>query len=177
MKQKWKRSEERRKNRLSQFNYSDEEFYFVTICIKDRLNLFGNIAKEKMILNKWGFIAKECWQDVPNHFNNIWTDVFVIMPNHIHGIIKIGDPCKYRNHCVGTRHALSLRKYEKLPIIIGSFKSSVTRKIHRLTPDISFHWQRSYYDHIIRNEKDLERIREYIRFNPTLWEKDELFNP
>ncbi len=181
MNKRIKRSEERKKNRLQDFDYSEEEFYFVTLCIKDRENIFGNIKNKKMILNKWGKIAEKCWKDIPIHFQNVEFGTFIIMPNHVHGIIKIGDPYNYdicRNHPVGTRHALSLpkqRKYQKLPTIIGSFKSTVTRKINRLHPDYSFQWQRSYYDHIIQTEKSLEKIQEYIRLNPEQWTEDDLF--
>jgi putative transposase len=96
-------------------------------------------------------------------------DVFQIMPNHIHGIIIIcGDSV------VGQRHAFDTekRKYEKLPIIIGSFKSAVTKEINMYFPEINFRWQTSYHDHIIRNKRALLNIQNYIISNPENWEED-----
>ena len=123
-----------------------------------------------MILNEYGEIVKECWLETPEHFSKIKIEEFVIMPNHFHGIIVIDD-------FVGNRHACSLRnvnvnrQHQKLPVIIGSFKSAVTKLIHRKY-DTSFQWQKSYYDHIIRNESSSNKIREYIVKNPLNWDTD-----
>ncbi|MCF7906116.1 transposase [Candidatus Gracilibacteria bacterium] len=114
---------------------------------------------------------KQCWEEIAEHFEGIELGKFIVMPNHIHGIIIIHP----NNEFVGTRHALSLpgnKKYQKLPVIIGSFKSAVTRKLNKLYPQLNFQWQRSFYDHIIRGEKSLERIHDYIRYNATKWELD-----
>jgi len=89
------------------------------------------------------------------------------MPNHVHGIVIIDSP-------VGNRHACSLqegRQYQKLPVVIGSYKSAVTRKINKTHNE--FNWQKSFYDHIIRNDKSLHRIRKYIHYNPLKWEYDQ----
>ncbi len=97
-------------------------------------------------------------------------DEFVIMPNHVHGIVKIGQPS-----VVGDRHACPLRverQYEKLPTIIGSFKSAVTKHINLLNSISHYYWQRSYYDHIIRNQTSLNKIQKYIKCNPLKWELD-----
>jgi len=150
----------------------------VTVCINDHKCYFGEIAKTQnpilqpeIKLSETGKIAQQCWLEIPKHFSNIELDEFIIMPSHLHGIIAIinGDSI------VGNGHAYSLHKkpqYQKLPVIIGSFKSAVTKQINQTYAANSFSWQKSYYDHIIRNEKSLQKIREYIRNNPAKWEED-----
>ncbi len=175
MNQKWQRSENRKKNRLQEFNYSHVGFYFVTLCIKNREYLFGEIINEKMVLNSFGIIAKQCWRDIPKHFKAVKIEAFIMMPNHIHGIIKIGDPYGFKIR-KGRRSASPTDRTKMLlPKIIQQFKSTVTRKIHLLNSNTSFQWQRSYYDHIIQNEESLEKIRKYIQMNPQQWKDDNLF--
>ncbi len=191
------RSTERKQNRLDYWDYSSDGAYFVIPSPRDTKNreeFFGKIAKtqnpaspQKMVLNEYGEIAKKCWEEIPDHFENLSLDEFVIMPNHVHGIIVIDPPVS-----VGARHAWPLpgikkpgskkRNIQKLPTVIGSFKSSVTRKIRKNHDDHEFGWQRSYHaclpkpwhreDRIIRNENELNRIREYIQSNPENWEND-----
>ncbi len=127
------------------------------------------IENNQMILNECGKIAEKCWIEIPQHIAHIKTDEFIIMPNHIHGIIII------ENDFVGNRHACSLqnenRQYQKLPVTVGSFKSAVSKLIHQQIQQ-NFQWQKSYYDHIIRDEKSLFNIREYIIKNPLNWDTD-----
>jgi len=176
MKQNFKRAKERKKNRLGDFNYSDEEFYFVTICTKNRENVFGTIENGKIILNDFGKITENCWQKIPEHFENVEIDSFVIMPNHIHGIVKIGDPFNpvFRRGRISASPTTDRTKM-LLPKIIQQFKSTVTRKINIIPSNFLFQWQRSYHDHVIRNEESLEKIQEYIRINPEQWSEDEFY--
>jgi len=179
------RSESRKQNRLDVWDYSEDGYYFVTVCIEDHREIFGKVVNEEMVLSEYGKIVWECWKEILDHFENVELDEFIVMPNHVHGIIIIGcDPENFQingvlpvgDAYVGTRHALSLpgnRKYQKLPVIIGSFKSAVTHRINMLQPELKFRWQRSFYDHIIRGEKTLERIREYVRYNAIKWELDQ----
>lgn len=185
---------DRKWNRLHNFNYSQNGLYFVTICVKYGIKNFGEIKNEKMILNKYGQIANEYWQNIPKYFNNIKLDEYIIMPNHIHGIIIInnnwdGVGTADTGMDVGTAHVLSLSRtnikyiypkkmYNKkqrrnmlLSKSIHGFKSSVTRKINQLDT-INFQWQRSFHDHIIRDETSLNRIRKYIKNNPHKWGRD-----
>jgi len=107
---------------------------------------------------------------IPEHFEDVRLDEHIIMPNHIHGIVIIDS-----GELVGNRHACSLpkaRQYQKLPVAIGSYKSAVSREINRIQNKLHFKWQKSFYDHIIRNDKSLYRIRRYIRYNPLKWEYD-----
>src|SRR5574344_829120 len=183
----------RKPNRLKYFDYSNNGYYFLTICVKDKKNVFGNIGNEKMFLNDYGNIAEKFWVEIPNHFEYIKLDEFIIMPNHIHGILIIDIPVGNRHACssnnenvgnnenngnngnvVGNNDRCSLqykkRNMELLPKIISQYKSSVTREIHKKFNNYDFVWQKSFYDHIIRSEISLNNIREYIRNNPLKWE-------
>jgi REP element-mobilizing transposase RayT len=159
----------RKSNRLPDYDYSQDGYYFVTICTKNKEEHFGKIKDGKMILSKIGVIADRCWIEIPMHFPNVKLDEYIIMPDHIHGIVVI-EGCDDMD-MVGNRHACSLqerRQYQKLPIMIGSFKSAVTKLCKRSDCDLV--WQRSFYDHVIRNERSLLDIREYIQNNPIKWE-------
>jgi REP element-mobilizing transposase RayT len=161
----------RRKNslRLRGYDYSQGGGYFITVCTDGREHLFGEIHDVKMIENQNGQIVGACWNDLPNHYPNVELDEFVVMPNHVHGIIFIIE------NDVGARHAspLQAKRYD-LGDIVGSWKSAVTKQINELrgTQGASI-WQRSFHDHIIRDEKSLNRIREYIITNPERWEYDQ----
>ena len=157
----------RKQNRLNGYDYSANGYYSVTICTQNREYIFGDIANNEMALNQYGDIVKNSWLDLPNHHENIGLDQFIIMPNHIHGIIIINNP-------VGNGPARSSNNHtnNNLSVIIGSYKSTVTKQINRIN-DNTFKWQKSFHDHIIRIDKSLNNIREYIINNPKNWELDE----
>ena len=125
-----------------------------------------------MRLNEAGRIVEKVWREIPDHFDNVATDAFVVMPNHVHGIIVITDDY------VGARHASPLHRAREpskptLGTIVGSYKSAVAKQVNRsrgtsATPV----WQRNYYEHVIRNEKSLHDIRHYIIHNPSKWADD-----
>jgi len=213
---------ERKRIRLSEYDYSSDGDYFVTICTKDRQNFFGEIRNGIMGLNEFGCIVAKGWQEIPKYFDYVKLDDWQIMPNHFHGVLNIeiseirksvGDaflrPVEMRNDvipnqpnttipavpsrdangiwCVGMSglqiSAIQSRDARMrplrvdrtkmiLPKIIHGFKSAVTREINRIQNKIFFQWQRSYYDHIIRDEKSLNNICEYIRNNPHKWTLD-----
>jgi len=155
--------------RLKGYDYSQNGMYFVTICTKDRECFFGEIVNGRMILNEIGKIADQFWREIPKHFPFVNLDIYQIMPNHIHGIIEIIN--------VETQNFASLPKRntfgpqsKNLASIIRGFKVGV--KKYTTKNDIFFFWQPRYYDHIIRNESELNRIREYICKNSDNWEKD-----
>jgi REP element-mobilizing transposase RayT len=147
--------------RLNGFDYSQEGNYFITICAHNRQSLFGKIIKEDMEINQVGNIVNFHWQKIPNRFKGIQLGAFVIMPNHIHGIITFTEsiPGQTIGKIVGAFKSLtanefiSLCKRNKLPV----------KKL----------WQRNYYDHIIRDEEDYFRIVDYIQNNPKNWENDQ----
>ena len=158
----------RKLNRLKEYDYSLNGEYFVTVCAKNRECLFGKIIEGKMRLSDIGKIAQRCWQEIPIHFPDAELDEFIIMPNHIHGIIVVGN-----NAAVGNKNFCSLQWQTKwacsLSSIIRGFKIGVTKWCRNNATQI---WQKSYYDHIIRNENSLNKIREYIKNNPLKWEND-----
>ena len=168
----------RRSIRLRGYDYTQPGAYFVTICTHDRICLFGRVVKEDMRLNEFGEIVRECWLMIPHHFPHTALDAFIIMPNHVHGIIWIVNAASDDN--VGATHASPLRlpsprgpKRKSIGAIVGSFKSVVTKRINqkRGTPGLPV-WQRNYYEHIVRNDESLNRIRQYIAENPLRWYLD-----
>ena len=154
----------RKKNRLKNYDYSRSGSYFVTICSKDMLYYFGGIKNGKVILNQFGGIAQNCWLNIENHFSRSILDEFIIMPNHVHGIIGIKGEARY-----SFRSDRFDRSKMELSKIIQGFKAAVSRNIHKNFPDVNFAWHRSFYDHIIRNDRELFLIRQYIRNNPKQW--------
>ena len=153
---------ERRLNRLHGFNYSSAGYYFVTINVHGREPVFASAVNGTTGLNVYGCFAERCWSEIPGHFAGCFTDEYIIMPDHVHGIIIIGENA-YNEPSAGEGP-----QYEKLPVIIGSYKSAVSKLIHR-SGRKDFRWQKSYHDRIIRDQQELESIREYIRLNPERW--------
>jgi putative transposase len=157
----------RKPKRLETYNYSRQGYYYITICTYNRVETFGKIEDNKMVLNEYGDIAKKSWLDLPNHHKNMKLDEFIIMPNHVHGIISL---------TVGSGPARTFTKYKNtnnLSIIIGSYKSSVSRQINKLDHN-KFRWQRSFHENIIRtSDLSLYNIRKYIMNNPLNWDTDE----
>ena len=172
----------RKSIRLQGYDYSQGGAYFVTIITYQRDCLFGEIVNEEMILNDFGKIADEYWSAIPQHFPFVELGAYVIMPNHVHGIIVINDAHKNNllPSIVGARHASPLQKQlpprgatpRSLGAIMGSFKSAVTKWVGRELNATGI-WQRNYYEHIIRNEKDMQNKTDYIDANPMLWNDDD----
>ena len=165
--------------RLSDYDYSQAGGYFVTICTYNRECILGQVINGETISLPLGEKAKEFWQEIPKHFENVQLDEFMVMPNHIHGIIIIKDETETR------RGEVSSPEYDKnggvtpplqrptLGQIVAYYKYQTTKLINQIRniPGSSV-WQRNYYEHIIRNENELYRIREYIQNNPLKWELD-----
>ncbi len=142
----------RKKNRLKDFDYASQHYYFVTICTNKKICFFG---KNKS-LNKFGSIAEKELINIEKHFSNVEIDKYVIMPNHIHAIIAIYNK-KEEEKVLG------------LSTVIGLYKSGTTKKLH----EAGFFgevWQKSFYDHVIRNQQDYKEICKYIYNNPLKWE-------
>jgi REP element-mobilizing transposase RayT len=163
----------RRSIRLKGYDYAQAGAYFVTICTCDRECLFGEIAGSEMRLNEIGQIVAEEWIRAPQIRPYVELDEWVIMPNHMHGIIVImegGMVGATRRVAPTTTDRPTGPKSGSLGAIIGQFKSVTTKRVNALrgTPRVPV-WQRNYYEHIIRNEDDLARVREYIANNPLQW--------
>jgi REP element-mobilizing transposase RayT len=155
----------RKPNRLREYDYSNPAWYFVTICADKHANHFGDIRHEKIYLNDVGKIADKFWNEIPEHFPNAEIDEYIIMPNHIHGIIIINDVGDAKFASPTTDRTKML-----LSKIVQQFKRAVTVEIKSKKLSEHFVWQRSFYDRIIRNERELFNIRKYIKQNPLKWE-------
>ena len=151
-------------------NYSQAGAYFVTICTKNHESIFGEMDEGIMRLSPAGEIVEAFWKDLPSRYPNVELDTFVVMPNHIHGVIMMS---------VGAIHELPLcqqtgRRRMLLPKIVGYIKMNTAKRINRLRNAHGVPvWQRSYYEHVIRNEKFLNDTRQYIAENPLRWALDE----
>ncbi len=173
----------RRSIRLPGYDYAAAGLYYVTICTQDRASLFGEMMNGEVATNALGEIVRQCWVGLPRHYGHVGIDAFVVMPNHVHGIItliatNVGAGFKpaptvpftasarvpAQEH--GPRHSLSE--------VVRAFKTFSARYINqsRSTPGARV-WQRNYYEHIIRGERELNRIRVYIANNPSQWDRDE----
>jgi len=159
----------RRSIRLRGYDYSQAGAYFVTVCAQDRLCLFGGIADGEMRLNDAGRTVQTVWDALPDHYPQVEMDVCVIMPNHVHGIIILAVGAGFKP--APTKPAPAMR--HGLPEIVRAFKTFSARRINEMRgmPGGKI-WQRNYYEHIIRNDDELNRIREYIANNPAQWEMD-----
>lgn len=163
----------RKKNRFSGYDYSRNGVYFVTICTRGQRYFFGKIEKGEMVLNELGKVVEKNWREIPKHFPSVSLGEFVVMPNHMHGIVIL--ETEFFTGEDGRRHAYIVeerKQDKKLFRIIGAFKSAVSKEIHAECGIVDFGWQKSFYDHVIRNENASNRISEYIRRNPAQWEID-----
>ena len=165
---------ERKSIRLSSFSYAQSGMYFITICTSHKECLFGRIIDGSMHLNDWGRIVDVEWQRTADIRRNIVPEDLVIMPNHVHAIIGIDN-----EHQQYAQNDL-IRKPEgteknSLSSFVGGFKSAVTSAIHKRDGRDGSVWQRNYYEHIIRNEKELQALKEYMDQNPLKWELDKFY--
>ncbi len=164
--------------RLKGYNYGSNGYYYVTICTKDRCHYFGEIINHKMIYNRVGYLAIKFWREIPKHFKYVEMDAFIVMPNHVHGVIRIrGNNAVVETlHCnISTKTLFSYvsPKKHSLSVIIRSYKSICSKTINHSFPATNFKWQSLFYDEIIKNEQHLNNVRKYIKNNPLKWEKDE----
>jgi len=155
-------SMQRRSIRLRNRDYSGPGTYFVTICSSS--HVFGRVRDGGMVLSPSGEIAHECWTNIPDHFSHVRIDAFVVMPDHVHGILLF-DPRPARVHAIRRIRTGSLGA------VVRSFKSAVAARINSTRGGlIGGIWQRNYFDQIVRSRADLDRVRRYIRDNPASWE-------
>jgi len=176
----------RRSIRLRGYDYSQNGLYFITICCNERQPIFGEVVGDEMCLNDAGRLAHEEWEKTGTMRENIELHEFIVMPNHIHGIIEIavGAHCmrpdvarpdvtddEVRNQA--GRNQGRVQRAPTVGDIVRGYKSSVTKRINQLRKmSNSPVWQRNYYEHIIRNEEAYLKIAEYIQTNPQRWNED-----
>lgn len=168
--------------RLQGYDYTRAGLYFITLCCYDRAHLFGEVSNSKMNLTDAGRIAEVCWKAIPNHFPEVVIHEYVIMPNHIHGIIEISGGME-NEPSVGAENippGANIDSPQRIPFkspsktigsIVRGFKIGVTKWV-RENSEVQKVWQRDYYEHIIRNEKSYQIISAYILNNPENWVED-----
>jgi putative transposase len=164
----------RRSIRLQGHDYTQPGAYFITICTKHRQCLFGDIVAGEMQLNNLCKIAFNCWQEIPEHFSHIQLDAFVVMPNHLHGILLITHrPLRAQDSCAPTSEKFGKPVPGYISTVIRSYKAAVSRQINIIldTNKVSI-WQQNLYEHIGRDEKSVNNIRQYIIDNAQHWAKD-----
>lgn len=153
--------------RLKGYDYSQPGAYFVSICTQNRECLFGDMVDGEMVLNDAGRMVSETWEWLATQYDHVELDEWVIMPNHMHGIIVIVGIGR------GGSRTAPTEKRKPIGRLIGAFKTVSTKRINEIRKTHgAILWQRNYYEHIIRNENELNRIREYIVNNPMKWELD-----
>jgi REP element-mobilizing transposase RayT len=181
--------------RLKGYDYSQAGLYFITICCQSRICHFGKIKTNKMILNDLGEIAQQCWLEIPQHFPHALLHEYVVMPNHIHGIIELSGMVGAKNLSPLQHGAKNLsplqhgaknlsplqhgaKDFSPLPhgtsrtigSIVRGFKIGVTKQLDGTI------WQRNYYEHIIRNKRAYQNISDYIIRNPATWQNDRFYS-
>lgn len=201
MSDKFKNTYRIKSARLAGYDYRNEGLYFVTICTKNKFHYFGEIENGNLLLNEIGLIAHRYWVEIPQHFNHVSLDEFVIMPDHMHGIICIDEKREIDRPSVETYNYTSQNtiieneinetyNYTSLQIpknqhfqnlsapakslstIIRAYKSAVTIDSRKINPN--FEWQSRFHDHIIRDVQSFDRIRNYIINNPANWGKGKM---
>jgi len=190
----------RRSIRLKGYDYSQEGLYFITICVQSsehgsntiRPHLFGYVDNDEMVLNNFGKIASQCWDEIPNHFPNAILHEYIIMPNHIHGIIELVGAQNFapKNSPKNTSAQTTENTFKQMtaqtteqraknisPLQTGTIGSVVRGFKIGVTKHLGYSiWQRNYYEHIIRNEQSYQLIANYIISNPANWEKDKFYD-
>lgn len=175
--------------RLKNYDYSKPGAYFVTVCAQNRTCMFGAIENGNLALNDAGRMAQRVWQELPAHYHGVEIDQFIVMPNHFHGIIVLvgAGPCACpdvdpfatdinKNDLKGQPQGVA--PTISLSDIVHRFKSLTTARYRNGVKEYNWRifpgrlWQRNYYEHIIRSEDSLNRIRGYIRCNPARWDED-----
>ena len=180
---KYKNKYRIKSTRFRNWDYGWNASYFVTICTYNREHYFGKIINSLMQLSEIGYLADKYWCEIPEHFPFVELGKFVIMPNHIHGIVVINKPNDGRFDVVETQNFTSLQSQitsknkfgpqsKNLASIIRGYKIGVTKNAHKIP--LNFKWKSRFYDHIIRNDKSYKSIAEYIKSNPKNWNEDKL---
>ena len=199
MSEKFKGKYRNESARLQNWDYGNDAAYFITICTKNREHFFGEIRNARMQVSPVGAIAYVLWNEIKIHAKNVELGEFVVMPNHVHGIIilnndrNVGDggvgdgggrdvacnvptetetETEISNPFKNEQMAAISPKSNTVSSIIRTYKSAVTKYCNRLK--LPFGWQSRFHDHIIRNDESFQRISEYIKTNPANWEKDTL---
>jgi REP element-mobilizing transposase RayT len=149
--------------RIPDWDYRKDGAYFITICTKNRIHFFGEINQRKMILSEIGKIAEECWLKIEGHFPNVHLREFVVMPDHMHGIIVIDKSLSSVKVPLLKENRFQQIGKHSISTIVGSFKSAVSKKSREINP--VFAWHPRFNDRVIRSSMEFERIENYISKN------------
>ncbi|HZO71862.1 MAG TPA: transposase [Ktedonobacteraceae bacterium] len=174
--------------RLRHYDYAQPGWYFITICTLERKVAFGDVVDDKMCLNASGELAQKTWTTLAERFSFVQLDAFVVMPNHVHGIIILADAQtsflrqdpdsgsapERLQASIQTKRSDHPVPSSSLGEVVRTFKGAATYLIRR-AGNPTFAWQARYYEHIIRNQQELDRIRAYIETNPARWAQDTLY--
>lgn len=157
--------------RAAWWDYGCNGLYFVTICTRDRVHYFGEVSGGEMVLSAIGAAAQSCWQEIPQHFPFVRLDAFVVMPNHVHGIVMIdkGEAGRVGN---GNRFG---PQSQNLASVVRGYKVGVTKFAR--SHDLDFAWQPRFHDRIIRDAEAYAAIARYIANNPSKWREDTFYGP
>ena len=180
--------------RAEWWDYANDGAYFITICTDNRQHFFGECKYHKMQLSTVGAIVQGFWYEIPKHFPFVELGAFVVMPNHVHGVLILDNtPCNTERHVeigqcpistapefvpISQTHAQKrFRNQGKNTVssIVGSFKSVCTKHINLAYPDMAFGWQKLFWDNIIKDDEAFENITNYIINNPSNWEMDKFY--
>ncbi len=145
---------DRRSIRLPDFDYTSSGWYFVTVCTARRRPILAQVAGDRLGATAAGEVVRRCWFAIPEHFDNVELDSFILMPDHVHGILILEDRSD---------------RQRSLSDIMGAFKSAATRTIRRECGVDGTIWQRSFHERVIRSESECRKIRQYIEQNPERW--------
>lgn len=182
MPEKYKNKYRTDSQRLQNWDYAWAGAYFITICTANREHYFGEIENGEMKLSHCGIVADILWHEIKSHATNIDLGAFVVMPNHIHGILIITndnpETVQFPQYPQTSEPTIGQQRFQNqgkntVSSIIGGYKSAVSKHLHRL--NYEFAWQPRFYDHIIRNENAYQNISDYIVNNPARWNEDDFF--
>lgn len=158
--------------RANWWDYSKDGIYFITICTQGREHYFGEIENGVMNVSEMGQIAQACWNEIPDHFSFVHLEAFVVMPNHVHGILVINKTIN-DGFDFDTQPNKFGPQSNNLASVIRGYKVGVTKNARNVHADFS--WQQGYHDHIIKDVATFDKILAYIQDNPKNWEKDKFY--
>ena len=163
----------RRSIRLQYYDYASPGYYFVTVCCHYRECLLGDVVGGAMKLNEYGRVVQLAWQWLDEQYDHVGLDTFIVMPNHLHGIIILTGESRGDSRCRDDSRIAPTNKRKPIGRLVGAFKTVSTKQINKIrnTPGERV-WQRNYYEHVVRDENELKKIREYIINNSCKWEMD-----
>jgi len=161
----------RKRLRLGGYDYGEAGFYFITICTQGRVQWLGRVVEGEMHVGAAGSIVQAEWDALPRRFPGLELDQFVVMPNHVHGVVRMCDKVEYHNQ---SRRANPHSK-PTVSAIVKTLKGATAYRIRASAVAGEFGWQKSFYDSIVRDEEMLNEVRNYIVNNPSCWEEDTLY--